>query len=161
MSIQQSGNICDTPLSSVLENLRQAKAIGTLTVSNGGMVKSVYFKAGQIVFAASSDPVDRLGAILVKTGKLSQENLEQALQISRKSAGLKKLGAILAENGFVTPKDLFSGLKTQVKDIIYSLFLWTEGDYLFEERLPSDIIQLQINIKELIAEIIQRIKQEA
>jgi len=137
------------------------KVTGTLTLSNRGMVKYVYFKAGEIVFAASTDVNDRLGEILIKCCKLSREHLEHALQLSKRSAGLKKLGALLVENGFVTPKDLFIGLKTQVKDIIYSLFLWTDGDYRFEEKLPSDIIQLQINIKELITEIIQRIKQQA
>jgi hypothetical protein len=125
------------------------------------MVKYVYLKAGQIVFAASTDINDRLGEVLIKCCKLSREHLEHALRLSKKSAGLKKLGALLVENGFVTPKELFIGLKTQVKDIIYSLFLWVEGDYRFEEQVPSDIILLQINIKELIAEIIQRIKQEA
>ena len=65
------------------------------------------------------------------------------------------------ENGFVLPKDLFSGLKTQVKDIIYSLFLWNEAEYRFEEHLSPDIIQLHINLQELITEIIERIKQES
>jgi hypothetical protein len=161
MSIPYSGNIQATSLAAILEGLRQTKATGTLTLHNRGMVKYVYFKAGQIVFAASTDINDRLGEVLIKCCKLSREHLEHALRLSKKSAGLKKLGALLVENGFVTPKELFIGLKTQVKDIIYSLFLWAEGDYRFEEQVPSDIILLQINIKELIAEIIQRIKQEA
>jgi hypothetical protein len=39
--------------------------------------------------------------------------------------------------------------------------LWTDGEYSFEDSLPPDMIQLQIDLQELIAEIIQRIKQEA
>jgi len=161
MFIPLLGNIQATPLADILEGLRQMKATGTLTLKNRGMTKYIYFRAGQIVFAASTDVNDRLGEILIKCCKLSREHLEHALRLSKKSAGLKKLGALLVENGFVTPKDLFIGLKTQVKDIIFSLFLWSEGEYRFEEQLPSDIIQLQINIKELITEIIKRIKQEA
>ena len=84
--------------------------------------------------------------------------MDHALKLYGKSAGLKKLGAVLVENGLVTPKDLFGSLKVQVKDIIYSLFLWQDGEYRFDERLPADIIQLQINFQELISEIIQRIK---
>jgi hypothetical protein len=160
MSNPLSGNIHVTPLSDILEQVRQRKATGTLTVRRDGIVKSIYIKDGQIVFATSSEPHDRLGEILVKAGKISQENMDYALKLYNKSAGLKKLGAILVENGLVAPKELFSGLKLQVKDIIFSLFLWRQGDYQFEERLPSDIIQLQINFQELIAEIIQRIRQE-
>jgi len=155
-----SGKIQDTPLPDILEYLRQSKATGTLTVRNKEITKCIYIKSGQIVFATSTGLHDRLGEILVKSGKLTRENLDNALRIYQKGAGIKKLGAILVENGFVNPKDLFNGLKVQVKDIIFSLFLWTEGEYRYEERLPSDMIQLPINFQELISEIIQRIKQE-
>jgi hypothetical protein len=161
MSKSLSGNIRENPLSDILEDLRQRKATGTLTVKRNAVSKSIYVRDGQIVFATSMEPLDRLGEILVKTGKISQENMDYAIKLYQKSAGLKKLGAVLVENGLVAPKELFSGLKLQVKDIIYSLFLWPDGDYQFEERLPTDIIQLQINFQELIAEIIQRIKGDA
>lgn len=156
-----SGNIRDNPLSDILEDLRQRKATGTLTVKRDNVTKSIYVRDGQIVFATSMEVHDRLGEILVKTGKLTQENLDHALELYRKSAGLKKLGAVLVENGLVAPKELFGGLKIQVKGIIYSLFLWHDGEYQFEERLPTDIIQLQINFQELISEIIQRIRHDA
>jgi hypothetical protein len=161
MPIPLSGNIQVTPLPDILEQLRQDKATGTLAVCSNEVVKYIYVKSGQIVFAASSDAKDRLGEILVRYYKLSREDLEHALELSRKSAGLKKLGAILVENGLATPQDLFSSLKTQVKDIIFSLFLWNEGEYRFEERLPPDVILLQINIQELIAEIIRKMQREA
>jgi hypothetical protein len=161
MSITLSGKISFTPLVDVLEQLRQRKATGTLTVNSGGVTKCIFIKSGQIVFATSTSNHDRLGEILVKTGKLTRENLEHANQLFKKNAGLKKLGAILVENRLITSKDLFGGLKAQVKDIIFSLILLDEGDYQFEDAFPSDIIQLQFNFQDLIAEIIQRIKQEA
>ena len=161
MSIPLSGKIQATPLPDVLEQLRLSNATGTLTVRSKDIVKSIYVKDGQIVFASSTGIHDRLGEILVKTGKLKRENLEHALKLYKNSAGFKKLGAILVENGLVAPKDLFSALRIQVKNIIYSLFLLTAGEYFFVESLPSDIIQLQIGFQELIAEIIQRMKQES
>ncbi len=161
MPIPPAGNIQTVPLPALLEELRQGQATGTLTIQNGDTVKSIYIKTGKIVFAASSDTNDRLGEILVKSHKLTPANLDHAVQLLKKSAGLKKMGAILVENGFVTPKDLFTGLKTQVRDIIYSLFLWNEGEYRFEKHLPPDVIQLQINMQELLTEIIQKIKQQS
>ena len=160
MSNLLSGSIHDTPLSEILEQLRQGKSTGTLTMRRDGVAKCIYVKDGQIVFATSSEVHDRLGEILVKAGKLSQEHLSHALKLYQKNAGIKKIGAILVENGLVAPKELFNGLKIQVKDIICSLFMWEKGDYQFEERLPQDLIQLQINFQELIAEIIHRIRQE-
>ena len=160
MSIALSGKISFTPLVDVLEQLRQKKATGTLILSSSGLKKCIYFKIGQIVYATSSSSQDRLGDVLVKTGKLTRENLEYATELHKKNLGLKKLGAILVENGLISSKDLFGGLKAQVKEIICSLFLLDEANYQFEERFPSDIIQLQINFQELIAEVLQRIKQE-
>ena len=161
MAITLSGKISFTPLMDVLEQLRQRKATGTLTVSSGDVKKCVFIKTGQIIFATSTSSNDWLGEILVKTGKLKREKLEYATQLYKKDAGLKKLGAILVENGLIASKDLFSGLKDQVKDIIFSLILLDEGDYQFEDGFPSDTIQLQFNFQDLIAEILQRIKQEA
>jgi hypothetical protein len=159
MSILLSGQIQKTPLSDILEDLRIRKATGTLTLRRDDMTKSIHVRDGQIIFATSTDADDRLGECLVKAGKITQVNLEYALKLYRKHVGLKKMGAILVESGLVPPKELFSGLKIQVKDIIFSLFLWHEADYQFEEHLPSDVIQLQINIQELISEIIARMKQ--
>ena len=161
MSIPSSGKIQATPLSDILEDLRQGKKTGTLTVRRDNIAKSIYLKGGQIVFATSADPRDRLGECLVNADKLSREKLEHALHLYNKHAGLKKMGAILVENGLVPPKELFNGLKIQVRDIISSLFLWPEGDYRFEDRLPSDILQLQINFQELISQIIKRIRHES
>jgi hypothetical protein len=39
----------------------------------------------------------------------------------------KRLGTVLVEQGALTPKDLVAGVVDQTRDIIYSLFLWTEG----------------------------------
>jgi hypothetical protein len=141
--------------------VRRRTATGVLTLRAGAVTKSIYVKEGQIIFATSTEPHDRLGEILVKSGKITRDHLEQALQIYQKSGGLKKLGAILVEKGFLPPKELFDGLKIQVKEIILSLFLWSSGEYRFEESLPPDIIQLHIDFEALISEIIERIKLEA
>ncbi len=161
MSMPRSGKIQETNLADILESLCEGKATGVLSLRRERIEKSVYLKDGNIIFATSSEAHDRLGDVLVKKGKLTQEKLDYAVTLYRKNAGLKKLGAILVENGIVSPKELFSGLKIQVKEIIFSLFLWRDGEYWFEERLPADAIQLPINVQELIAEIIERIRREA
>jgi len=160
MATSSSGNIQEKPLPNILEDLRQRKATGALTVKRGTVTKCICLSGGRIVFATSTDVQDRLSEVLVKTGKLSKEQMDYAVNLYKKGGGLKKLGAVLVENGFVAPKELFGGLKIQVREIIYSMFLWNDGEYSFVERLPTDIIQLQINFQELISEIIARIKHD-
>ncbi len=140
--------------------LQQANVSGVLTVHREQLEKSIHLKSGQIIFATSTDVQDRLGEVLVKAGYLSRVNLAKALALAQKAGSSKKLGAILVENKFVTPKDLFAGLKTQVKDIIYSLFLWDDADYRFQESTAQDVIELNIDLQQLISEIIDRMKQE-
>ncbi len=159
-SFPLSGKIQSTPLPVILENLQKEKATGTLTVRYENVEKCIHIKDGQIIFAMSTDELDRLSETLVKEGMISREKMEVAIRMYSKNVGIKKLGAILVENGFISPKDLFSGLKIQVKNIIYSLFLWEDAEYRFEGRLPADIIKLQITIQDLLMEIIQRMKRE-
>ncbi|HAR46037.1 MAG: hypothetical protein A2X56_13265 [Nitrospirae bacterium GWC2_57_13] len=161
MSFPPSGDLRDAPLPELFEGLHRQRFTGVLSISAGAIEKSVFLKDGEIVFARSTDGQDRIGEILIRDKKLTRANLETALQLVHRAGGFKKLGAVLVENGFVVPKDLFTGLKTQVKEIIYSLFLLEDGRYRVDQTLPVDIIHLQINIEELILEIIQRIRQEA
>jgi hypothetical protein len=159
MALTLSGNLIETPFSDVIAVLRQQKATGTLICGTGTDEKSLYVKNGNIIFATSKDERDRLGEIMVKHGMVTRDQLERALKLHQNSAGLKKIGAIFVENGFVSPKDLFNGLKIQVRAIIHSLFILTEGKYNFEERLPPDIIPLQINMEELLKEVIEQMKR--
>jgi hypothetical protein len=159
MALSLSGNLIETPFSDVIAVLRQQKATGTLACGTGTDEKSLYVKNGHIIFATSKDQRDRLGEIMVKNGNITRGQLERALKLHQNSAGLKKIGAIFVEQGYVSPKDLFNGLKMQVRGIIHSLFLLTEGPYNFEERLPEDVIPLQINMEEVLRDVIQQMKQ--
>jgi hypothetical protein len=159
MALSLSGNLIETPFSDVLAVLHQQKATGTLICGSGSAERSIHVKNGQIIFATSKDERDRLGEVMVAAGKITRSQLEQALSLHQKSAGLKKIGAIFVENRFVTPKDLFNGLKLQVRRIIHHLFLMTEGSYHFEERMPAEVIPLQINMEELLREVIDQMKQ--
>ncbi len=160
MSFQVSGNTGTVPLPVVLQMLQYGKVSGMLTVRRQNVEKCVHFKDGEIIFATSEEVQDRLGEMLVKAGFLSRKNLSVALALVQQSGKQKKIGAVLVENKFVSPKELFAGLKMQVKEIIYSLFLWEDAEYRFAERTASDVIALHLDLQELIAEIIQRIKQE-
>jgi hypothetical protein len=160
MSFQLSGNTRTVPLPAILQVLQTVAVSGMLSVRSNSIEKCIHFKKGQIIFATSTDSRDRLGEVLVKAGFLTQQNLELGLALFKKQAGIKKIGAILVENKYISPKNLYTGLKMQVKEIIYSLFLWSEAEYRFDEVIATDIIELQINLQELIAEIIARIKSE-
>ena len=63
------------------------------------------------------------------------------------------------ELGYLTPKDLFWGVKYQVKEIIYSLFQLEDGECEFiEGDVPTDeVITLKMSMGNLIHEGVKRI----
>lgn len=155
-----SGKLQDHPLTDLLQTLQLSKATGLLTLQRLEQEKSIHIKDGNIVFASSNQQEDRLGNILIKAGKLSREQVEGALKL--KGATQKTFGAVVVELGFLTPKELFEGLKLQVKEIIYNLFRWEEGAYRFQPGgLPPQTIPLALDPIQLISEIIQRLQKES
>ena len=159
MGLNLSGSFKEISFSDVIAVLRQQQASGTLVCVARSVEKNIVVKDGQIIFASSKDEQDRLGEIMVQTGKITRAQLNKAVNIHKKSAGLKKIGAIFVENGFVAPKDLFNGLKQQVRKIIQSLFLLNEGTYRFDETLPPDVIPLQINMEDLLREVVEQMRK--
>ncbi|NTW59765.1 MAG: DnaJ domain-containing protein [Nitrospirae bacterium] len=125
------------------------------------VVKKVYFKNGDIVFASSSLVEDRLGDRLLSTGKLTQAQFDASEEMVKQTG--KKQGAILVELGFVKPQDLVNVVKDQVKRIILTLFSLRMGNYRFDEApLPMvDIIPLQMSTGNLILEGITSLEWQA
>jgi hypothetical protein len=155
-----TGNFIETPFSQVVTALRRQSATGTLICAAERYEKSVYLKSGQIIFAASKDERDRLGETMVRAGMITQSQLRKTLELHRTSPVNKKIGSVMVEQGFVTPKELFNGLKFQVREILRGLLLLTEGAYRFEESIPRDIIPLQINMDDLMREAAQQAQRD-
>lgn len=54
----------------------------------------------------------RLGDLLISTGAISREQLEQALELQKGTK--QRLGDVLIQNGFITEKSLIDALKIQL-----------------------------------------------
>lgn len=156
--IPLSGRLRDTKLPTLLRFLQRNKKTGILNVHRNDLDKSIYIKNGDIVFAISKYPDDRLGEVLLKMGKITLDQYETSVKLLKQTG--KRQGTILVEQGFIAPKDLFLSVTHQVKEIILSLFTWIDGDYVFQEGdLPSqEVITLRMSTARLIYEGVHRIQ---
>jgi hypothetical protein len=68
----------------------------------------------------------------VKTGRLKPDALSKALETQ--SQTLQRLGYILLKSGACSADDLRDGLEIQIRKIVYALFRWTDGDYVFDQQ---------------------------
>jgi hypothetical protein len=73
---------------------------------------------------------ERLGAMLVRAEIVSQAQLDEALELQRRS--LRRLGDLFVELGFVSPDDLREITQLQTAETVYRLFQWKSGTYVFE-----------------------------
>src|SRR6202007_1858303 len=88
----------------------------------------------------------------------SYKSLEESVRAIK--AG-KRQGTLLVESGAIRSKDLVEGVTEEMQDIIYSVFLWEEGTFEFEEGdLPSrEVIVLRMSTADLILEGVRRIER--
>jgi curved DNA-binding protein CbpA len=157
MEISLAGNIKDFSLSKVLAYLNRNRKTGTLIIKTPVFTKKAYLIKGDAIFASSTYEDDRLGEMLIKAGKITMEQYDASVDILKKTG--KRQGAILVELGYLTPKDLFWGVKYQVKEIIYSLFQLEDAEYEFVEgEIPTqEVITLKMSMGNLIYDGVKRI----
>jgi Domain of unknown function (DUF4388) len=150
------GQVSDLPVADVLQHLRVSRATGILSLISGGARKALYVKDGRVVFASSNLPNDRLGEILLREGKITVEEYELSIKAITKG---KRQGKVLVEMGALSPKDLWEGVQFQVKEIVYTVFQWDEGQFHFEESsLPEkERITVDLDIQDLILAGLRRV----
>ncbi|MEW6108651.1 MAG: DUF4388 domain-containing protein [Nitrospirota bacterium] len=158
MEIPLKGNIKDVSLVKILVYLNRDRKSGTLSLKTPAFIKKIFINMGDAIFASSSYEDDRLGEMLLKAGKITVEQYDKSVELLKTTK--KRQGAILVEQGFLTPKDLFWGVKYQVKEIIHSMFQIGEGEYVFKEGdIPSDeVITLKMSTGNLIYDGVKKIE---
>lgn len=159
MDIPHKGSLKEHSLSDLLLYLQKKRATGTVLIKGPAFTKKVYIKEGNAIFASSSLDEERLGEMLIKAGMITKEQYDISVDILKRTG--KKQGTIFVELGILSPKQLFEGLKFQVREIILSLFSLRDSEYEFlEGELPErEIIGLRIDINDLITEGLKRAEE--
>jgi hypothetical protein len=145
-------------LSDILLDLQRSDFTGILEIENSPIQKSIYIKNGVMLFASSNQEEDSLGEMMIRAGKLTTDQLYQAVGILKATG--KHLGAILVELGFLKPAELIPTLKYQVEEIILSLFTWEDGKIkIIDGPLPAEIIHMKLSAANLIFRGIKRVNK--
>jgi len=133
------GSLRDFDLFSLFNMIKTQGKSGTLVLSRGQEFVKIFFDQGDIVGCDSNQVrmEDRVGAMLVRLGRLSGDELLSMIQKQRET--LKRMGSLLLESGKVSRQDLQDALFNQAMSIIYRTFRWVEGDYRFDSILPLDL----------------------
>ena len=93
------GTFAILPLGDLLELVARRGLAGTLTCERGTVRKTLYLREGRAVGAASNDPREFLGQLLINFGRLTEEQLSKAFQTQEETK--VRLGKVLVMVGLV------------------------------------------------------------
>jgi hypothetical protein len=154
------GSLREAALPDVIQLLFLGRRSGCLAVADRQSHASVYFENGWVIHAAIVNRRDRLGDMLVRSGRITAEQLEQAIHMQAMAHG-RRLGAILVELGAITREDLAAAVHRQVEEAVYTLFTWNSGSFSFEPGVEPDpdVMRVRIPPDALLLEGARRIDE--
>ncbi len=157
--VQLEGKIRDHNLPLILQSLCAEREHGVLTLVNNDTVKICYLKDGRILTAASNQRDDRLDQHLLRDGLVGLKPLLQAVQEARRREC--RLGQMVVELGLLRPEDMEQAVSDQMREIVFSVFQWTRGEYRFEgvtRPVGDDPITIKLSAGDLVLGGIRRIR---
>src|SRR5437763_4909767 len=154
-----AGNLAVFKLPDIFTFLASARATGMVTLASGEREAYVFFRGGQIVYAASNQEPLRLGSILLRKKKITREQakaIDDAIV-----SGRERFGEVAVEQRILTQEQIDEILKVQVAEVIYDAFVWREGTFGFYDGfdLPPHAVTINIDLANLIMEGARRIEE--
>jgi hypothetical protein len=128
------GTLRDFSLADIFQLIGLQRKTGVLTLRSKDDTVTVTFLDGKVVGADSLNRrlENRLGTVLIKTGFLTQDQLNRALEIQKET--LQRLGFILTNYGIISAESLRDAIQLQIMQVVYRLFRWKDGDYHFSQE---------------------------
>ena len=158
------GPLRELGIHDVFQLLDLSKKTGVLRVTselrhNAG---TVYFEDGTIIFAEIRSNPHPLGALLLRTGKITDADLERARDMQQRQGDARRLGEILVSLGAITPRELERQVRFQIEEVVFEVMGWREGYFSFSEgpltAVPTEAT-VRITTEALLMEGARRIDE--
>ena len=155
-----AGNLGTMALPDILQWVSQNKKTGTLTVESGVLQKRVLFRKGGIISSSSNDPREALGQFLLRARLASEQQIFDGLLQQEKERRL--FGEILIDEGVLTEEQLHKALADKMRETVYDLFLWAQGEFAFEEQEElKAFFRVEMDLESMVLEGVRRVDEWA
>jgi tetratricopeptide (TPR) repeat protein len=154
------GSLKEASLPDVIQLLFLGRRTGCLALADRHNFGTIYFDEGHIVYAAIVNRRDRLGDLLVRSGRITAEQLHRA--VDRQGGDREqKLGEILVQEGAISREELQRYIRVQIEEAVYYLFTWNSGTFNFEAgvRPEREDFLVRINPEYLLLEGARRVDE--
>jgi hypothetical protein len=158
------GPLRELGIHDVFQLLDLSRKTGVLRVTSDlrHNVGTVYFENGAIVFAEIKSNPHPLGALLLRTGKITEADLERARDMQQRQGDSRRIGQILVSLGAITQRELQRQIRFQIEEVVFELMSWNEGYFSFNEggtfELSADST-VRIPVEALLMEGARRIDE--
>src|SRR6266446_2496915 len=135
------GPLRELGIHDVFQLLDLSRKTGVLRVTselrhNAGTIS---FEGGAIIFAEIRSNPHPLGALLLRTGKITEADLERARDMQERQGDGRRLGEILVSLGALTPRELERQVRFQIEEVVFEVMSWREGYFSFSEGTPTEL----------------------
>jgi hypothetical protein len=153
------GNLARFEAPDLLTFLNMCRRTGVLVMERPDQETKLFLREGRPVFATSTKEDLRLGAIVVRMGKVEADRLQPALR--QHSGAGHRLGQVLVAEKILTEAELGSCLKVQVSEVIFDTFRWGQGVFTFWDGVPppASAVTLEMDLQNLLMEGARRIDE--
>jgi hypothetical protein len=138
------GSFAVLPLPDLLDLLGRRQVSGSLTCERGTVRKTLHLAPAGAVGAASNDPREYLGQLLINFGHITEDQLQKAFQTQEETK--IRLGKVLTMVGLVTPETVRDALAIKIRETILDVFLWDSGLFYFDDVPPAAVDELDTTV---------------
>lgn len=156
------GNLRDFALADFLYLIDRGYKTGSLQLKRDPDLAMLYFDKGKLLYATRSGRNERLGEMLLRTGKINQQQIDHAIQVQQQNSG-HSIGSILIDQDYISRDDLQRHIQMQIEETVYGLFGWPDGEFCFNAgvKLDKDEVQslMPLGVENLIMEGVRRVDE--
>jgi Domain of unknown function (DUF4388) len=142
-NVALAGDLATFPPADLLNFLHNGERDGVLLARSEGFERAVVLIRGNVAWASSISPGERLGEVACRMGLAERARVQQILRAQRDAMDWRRIGQLLVESGAMQAQDLQRAVRQQVIEIFLGLLVARSGAFLFLRgcdvaRLPSN-----------------------
>ena len=122
----------------------------------------IYFDNGVVVSAEIRSNPHPLGAILLRTGKITEADFERARDMQQRQGDKRRIGEILVSLGVITQREVERQIRFQIEEVVFEVMSWNEGYFSFADEVESTLpteLTVRIPVEALLMEGARRIDE--
>src|SRR5918999_3020342 len=122
----------------------------------------VLFESGRVVQASVRSNPMSLEEMLLRSGRVTETDLERARAMRSGNGRGRGLGEHLVQCGALSRKELERQMRLQIESVVFELMSWREGFFSFEELAADDLPatpEIHVSTESLLMEGARRIDE--